>query len=197
MLADVMSNMFDVPIPVLEKILRPIIVYLFLIVAFRIFGRRELAQLNPLDLAVLLMLSNTVQNAIIGEDNSLLGGVIGAIALLSTNWLVNFFAYRNDHVARLVEGEPAVLIDHGEIKHDVIKREEISAQDLNEALHREGLEHVERVKWAHLEPSGTITVIPMDDQRIDLVLERIARLETLLLELRGATPKTSPGESGE
>ena len=190
MFHEIWNNMFSVPVPLLEKAIRPIIVYLFLIVAFRVFGRRELAQLNPLDLTVLLMLSNTVQNAIIGQDDSLLGGLIGAVALLSANRALNYFAYRRERVARFLEGDPQVLIEHGEINQKAIKAEEISAQDLDEALHRTGVEHVQRVKWAHLEPSGTITVIPMDDARIELVLERLARLETMLLERRSGDAST-------
>ena len=192
MLHEIASNLFDVPVPLLEKALRPIIVYLFLILCFRLFGRRELAQLNPLDLTVLLMLSNTVQNAIIGEDNSLLGGIIGAVALLAANWLVNYLAYRHPQVANLLEGEPRVLIERGEINQAAMRHEEISLQDLDEAIHREGVEHVQRVKWAHLEPSGTITVIPMDDERIELVLERISRLETLLLNQQAAMSAPNP-----
>jgi len=182
MFHEIWSNMFNVPVPLLEKVIRPVIVYLFLILMFRVFGRRELAQINPLDLTVLLLLSNTVQNAIIGQDDSLLGGLIGAVALLAANKGLNYFAYRRERVASILEGNPRVLIEHGEVNQAAVKAEEISPQDLDEAIHRTGVEHVNRVKWAHLEPSGTITVIPMDDARIELVLERLARLETLLLE---------------
>src|SRR3984885_9211206 len=83
----VFNDMFQLPLPILEKLLRPVIVYLALVVLLRIFGKRELAQLNPFDLVVLLSLSNTVQNAIIGDDNSVSGGIIGAVALLAVNWL--------------------------------------------------------------------------------------------------------------
>jgi len=199
MFHEIWSNMFSVPVPLLEKMIRPIIVYLFLILMFRVFGRRELAQINPLDLTVLLLLSNTVQNAIIGQDDSLLGGLIGAVALLSANKALNYFAYRQEHVASILEGIPRVLIEHGQVNQAAVKAEEISPQDLDEAIHRTGVEHVNRVKWAHLEPSGTITVIPMDDARIELVLERLARLEKMLLERRpegGATrdqPAIEPG----
>ncbi len=82
------SSMFHLPVPVLEKILRPVIVYVFLVACLRIFGKRELAQLNPFDLVVLLTLSNAVQNAIIGDDNSITGGLIGAFSLLIINWIV-------------------------------------------------------------------------------------------------------------
>jgi uncharacterized membrane protein YcaP (DUF421 family) len=191
MFHEIWNNMFSVPVPVLEKIIRPIVVYLFLIAAFRLFGRRELAQLNPLDLTVLLMLSNTVQNAIIGQDDSLLGGLIGAVALLSANKALNYLTYRREGLTYFLEGEPRVLIERGEVNQDAVNKERISTEDLDEALHRTGVEHINRVKWAHLEPSGTITVIPMDDARIELVLERLARLETLLLERRPGDASTS------
>ncbi len=81
-------DMFSMQLPLVEKIVRPVIVYLFLVVFLRIFGKRELAQLNPFDLVVLLSLSNTVQNAMIGEDNSVSGGLVGAFSLLAINWLM-------------------------------------------------------------------------------------------------------------
>ena len=89
------QNMFALPIPLAEKLLRPVIVYLVLVVLLRIFGKRELAQLNPFDLVVLLSLSNTVQNAIIGNDNSVSGGVIGAFSLLAVNWIVVRVLFRS------------------------------------------------------------------------------------------------------
>src|SRR5712692_8981305 len=89
------NEMFSLSLPILEKIVRPIIVYAFLVLLLRIFGKRELAQLNPFDLVVLLSLSNTVQNAIIGNDNSLTGGVVGAAALLIVNYLVVRFLFRH------------------------------------------------------------------------------------------------------
>src|SRR5437773_10799153 len=89
------NDMFVLGVPLIEKILRPIVVYLALVVALRVFGKRELAQLNPFDLVVLLSLSNTVQNAIIGNDNSLTGGLVGALALLAMNYLVVRFLFRH------------------------------------------------------------------------------------------------------
>ncbi len=96
--------MFILGVPILEKILRPIIVYVFLIAGLRLSGKRELAQLNPFDLVVLLTLSNTVQNAIIGEDNSVTGGIIGAISLLAINYLVVRFLYDHRKIDQIVEG---------------------------------------------------------------------------------------------
>ena len=106
-------NMFALGLPIAEKILRPIFVYVFLIVALRLAGKRELAQLNPFDLVVLLTLSNTVQNAIIGNDNSVIGGVIGASTLLAVNYTLVRFLSRHETLERLVEGEPRVLIEDG------------------------------------------------------------------------------------
>src|ERR1700758_2459617 len=105
------TDMFALGWRVAEKILRPIIVYLFLIAGLRIAGKRELAQLNPFDLVVLLTLSKAVQNAIIGDDNSVTGGVIGASTLLGINYLVARFLYGHERIDRIVEGSPDVLIE--------------------------------------------------------------------------------------
>src|SRR5579863_7347121 len=107
------KDIFVVAIPVGEKVLRPVLVYLALVALLRVFGKRELAQLNPFDLVVLLSLSNTVQNAIIGNDNSLTGGLIGAVTLLATNYLVVRFLFRHRRLDELVGGSSTVLIDRG------------------------------------------------------------------------------------
>src|SRR5664279_3936995 len=107
----VLDHMFQLPLPILEKLLRPVIVYLVLVVLLRIFGKRELAQLNPFDLVVLLSLSNTVQNAIIGNDNSVSGGLVGAFTLLATNYLVVRFLFKHRRLDQLVEGKSTTLIE--------------------------------------------------------------------------------------
>src|SRR5262249_61218936 len=106
-------DMFVLGLPVAEKILRPTVVYVFLVVGLRLAGKRELAQLNPFDLVLLLTLSNTVQNAIIGEDNSVVGGLIGAATLLVLNYLVVRFLYGHERLDRLVEGDEEVLVANG------------------------------------------------------------------------------------
>src|SRR5689334_13046362 len=105
------NDIFATGAPVIEKVLRPVLVYVFLVIALRIFGKRELAQLNPFDLVVLLSLSNTVQNAIIGNDNSLIGGILGALALLVSNYLVVRFLFRHRRLDQLLEGSPTKLIE--------------------------------------------------------------------------------------
>src|SRR6266853_795731 len=117
-----LSDMFHLGLPLTEKVLRPILVYTFLIVGLRVAGKRELAQLNPFDLVVLLTLSNTVQNAIIGDDNSITGGIIGAATLLLLNYLVVRFLFRHGKLDQLVEGAPTVLLEHGKILEESLKK---------------------------------------------------------------------------
>src|SRR5258706_6432121 len=111
-----LTDMFVLGLPIAEKILRPIVVYVFLVVGLRLAGKRELAQLNPFDLIVLLTLSNTVQNAIIGEDNSVTGGLIGAATLLLLNHFVVKYLYDHQKLEHLIEGDPDVLIEQGRIR---------------------------------------------------------------------------------
>src|ERR1700704_3861652 len=108
-------------VSILEKIIRPVLVYFFLIISLRLAGKRELAQLNAMDLIVLLTLSNTVQNAIIGSDNSVSGGLIGAATLLAVNYFAVRFLYSHETFDRLVEGEPDMLIENGKIMFDHMK----------------------------------------------------------------------------
>src|SRR5207302_7500232 len=126
----VWNHMFELTLPVLEKILRPIVVYLFLIIGLRLAGKRELAQLNPFDFVVLLTLSNTVQNAIIGEDNSVTGGIIGATTLLAINYLVVRFLYGHKRLDQIVEGQPALLIENGIVNERLLGKELITRAEL-------------------------------------------------------------------
>src|SRR5881394_2447164 len=110
------NDIFVLGVPLIEKILRPIVVYLALVVLLRIFGKRELAQLNPFDLVVLLSLSNTVQNAIIGDDNSITGGMVGAITLVVTNYVVVRYLFRHRRLDEVLEGKPSTLIKDGHVR---------------------------------------------------------------------------------
>src|SRR5205823_2479598 len=100
-------------VSILEKVIRPILVYFFLVISLRLAGKRELAQLNAFDLVVLLTLSNTVQNAIIGSDNSVTGGIIGATTLLAVNYIVVRFLYSHQTLDKLIEGDSQLLIETG------------------------------------------------------------------------------------
>lgn len=191
-IAPMFEHMFQLPLPIAEKLLRPVIVYLVLVVLLRLFGKRELAQLNPFDLVVLLSLSNTVQNAIIGDDNSVTGGVIGAVGLLGINWIVVRLLFRSPRLTRMMEGRATVLIRDGQIDRKAIERESLTHAELVEVIHRQGFEHVHEVKRCDLEPNGTFYVEPFDpsiaDNRHKAVMDRLEALgkEVALLRAQQA-----------
>lgn len=183
-------DMFVLNIPILEKILRPIIVYGFLIVGLRLSGKRELAQLNPFDLVVLLTLSNTVQNAIIGEDNTVAGGLIGAATLLLVNYLVIRFLFAHERVDQFVEGDPDVLIDHGRILEDRLKKELLTRQELETAAHRQGFASLQEIDRAVIMPGGGIFFsgkksTPDQVQQSELI-QRLDAIALQLNELRSS-----------
>jgi len=184
----VFDHMFQLPLPILEKLLRPVIVYLVLVLLLRLFGKRELAQLNPFDLVVLLSLSNTVQNAIIGDDNSVTGGVIGAFSLLAINWLVVRVIFRSRRMTRVLEGRAALLVHNGQIDQRALDREALTREELMEAIHRQGFEDLHQVRSCELEPNGTFYVEAFDpsvaDKRHAELLERIEALSREVAALR-------------
>lgn len=155
-----MEHLWMPDISVWEKVLRSGVVYLFLLMAFRITGKRQVGQLTSFDLVVLLILSNVVQNALIGNDNSLLGGLIGAAAILVINFLVVEIAYRFKPVRRLMEGTPALLVHNGRILQENLSHERLTQDDLMAALRKNGIADVERVRFAVLEDNGQISVVP-------------------------------------
>src|SRR6202163_611224 len=133
----IFNDMFQMQLPLLEKLLRPAVVYLALVILLRIFGKRELAQLNPFDLVVLLSLSNTVQNAIIGNDNSVSGGLVGASTLLAVNYLVVRFLFKHRRLDQIVEGKSTTLIEGGKVLQKNLARELLSHSELLTVLHRQ------------------------------------------------------------
>lgn len=145
-------------VPIFEKMLRPIVIYFFLVVALRIFGKRELTNINPFDFVVLLMLSNTVQNAIIGEDNSVTGGLIGAVTLLATNYLVVRFIFKHRRLDQLIEGNPTILVEGGKICKDGLAKELLTEAELLTVAHRQGFSSIDEIEHCVLEPGGNFFV---------------------------------------
>jgi len=188
MIQHALRDMFVLAVPVVEKILRPILVYIFLIVALRLSGKRGLAQLNPFDLVVLLTLSNTVQNAIIGEDNSVTGGFIGAATLLGVNHLVVKYLYSHEKAERFVEGDPDVIIDNGVVQMDCLNRELITLAELQASAHKQGFDSLEEVDRAEIDPSGAIFFSgrkpTTDMMRHNEILDRLDRLTAQVAQLR-------------
>lgn len=146
-------------ISIVEKVLRTVAVYAFLLIAFRVAGKRQLGQLSPFDLVVLLIISNAVQNSLIGDDVSLGGGLLGAIVLLLVNGVVAWVSSRHRGVQRLVESTPTMLIRHGRVCMDNLHRELMTLSELRAALRREGVVSVSDVRYAILEEDGRVSVI--------------------------------------
>jgi uncharacterized membrane protein YcaP (DUF421 family) len=192
---DIWRDMFVMSLPVLEKILRPVIVYFFLVVVLRLSGKRELVQLNPFDLVVLLTLSNTVQNAIIGDDNSVSGGLLGATSLLATNYLVVRFLYSHRKLDQIVEGRADVLIENGKVREEHVKKELITLPQLEAAARKQGFASLEEVDQCILEPGGTLSFIgkkpDAEDVRHKELLSRFEQLRAEIASLRGNRPPSA------
>jgi uncharacterized membrane protein YcaP (DUF421 family) len=162
-------------IPLLDKVLRTIAVYLFLVLALRLAGKRELAQLNSFDLVVLLLLSNTVQNAIIGPDNSLLGGLFGATVLLAANYTTVRLGFQHPALSRALEGTSTVLVEKGRTLDGNLRRYLITREELMAAIRRQGGRNLQDIEVVVLEANGALTV-----EQHDLtheLLERLQRIE--------------------
>lgn len=151
--------MWQLAVPALELILRASICYVFLLVLLRVTGKRQIGQLSPFDLVLLLVLSNAVQNAMNGGDNSVTAGLILAGTLVALNSLVGYLTYRSKKIEALVEGRPEVLIHNGKLFEDVLARERLTHHELNAALREAGCASAEDVHCAVLETNGQISVV--------------------------------------
>jgi uncharacterized membrane protein YcaP (DUF421 family) len=162
------------------------------VISLRLSGKRELVQLNPFDLVVLLTLSNTVQNAIIGEDNSVLGGLIGATSLLATNYLVVRFLYDHSKLDQLVEGSADVLVENGKVRTENLKKELITMAQLEAAARKQGFDSLAEVQKCVLEPGGTLSFLgkkpAAEDVRHQELIDRLKRLAEEIALLRGSQP---------
>jgi uncharacterized membrane protein YcaP (DUF421 family) len=181
-LASIAHRLFSTGVPISEKVLRTVVVYITLLVLLRVSGKRTAAQLNTFDLVVLLLISNVVQNAVIGPDDSLLGGLVGAAALVVANDVITRVLRRNDMIDRLTEGSETTLVEDGAFLHRELRRLGIRTADLEAALRSQGAEHVLEVQRADLYPTGAIVVDLKHDAR-NASLGDIDRLERKLDQL--------------
>ena len=152
-------NILIPDVSVAEKLVRSVVVYLFLLVAFRLCGKRQLGQLSAFDLVVLLIISNVVQNAVIGNDNSLGGGLIGATAILLLNLVVAYVTFRFKRADRVVEHSPTLLVRHGRVLRDNLRRERLGPRDLRAALRHHGVVSIRDIRYAFREEDGHVSVI--------------------------------------
>ncbi|HZT69718.1 MAG TPA: YetF domain-containing protein [Terriglobia bacterium] len=180
------TDMFVPGLPILDKVLRAVTVYLFLVVALKLAGRRELAQLNAFDLVVLLTISNTVQNAIIGNDSSVTGGLIGASALLVADYLAVRIYFEYSRRRRRTRNIGVTLIENGNIRPDALRKVLITEDELEAAAARQGIASLTEIKRATLNPDGSFAFVREKEQgeageyreilrRIDHLAEQISR----------------------
>ena len=146
----------------LEVALRSIAVYLFIILAIRLFGKKELAQLSVIDLVFILLISNAVQNAMVGSDTSLQGGMIAALALFATNFLFKKLLFRNRKISELIQGSSILLVYEGKMVPENLKKAEITAEEIEAAAREHGVELISEVKLAILETDGNISIVSSD-----------------------------------
>ena len=177
---------------VAEKILRTGLVFGFLVIALRLAGKREIAQLNPFDFIVLLVLSNTLQNSVIGNDNSVTGGFIGAAALLLINWGVNRALLNHPRRERWLTGSKTMLVSGGAVDHKALKKELITAHELEMAAHKQGIASLDEVESAEIDPDGELFFVaktpPPEEIRHREILERLDALTRELDDLRRRLP---------
>ena len=158
--------MFELAIPWWSFILRTLVVYVALLIGLRLVGRRELGQLTPFDLVVILLIANALQNAMVGPDTSVTGGLASAFTLLAVNWILSQLRARIHWLRRLVEGEPIVLVSDGKVIEEHLKRASIDLADLEQAVRENGVATIGEVETATLEVDGTVSVISKDSKTI-------------------------------
>jgi len=184
------TDLFIPGIPIAEKVLRTVLVYGFLIVLLRVAGKRTLGQITSFDLVVLLLLSNTVQNAIIGNDNSLLGGLIGAVVLIAGDYVVVRVLYNHRKVDRVIEGATSVLIHHGKFEDANMRRQLITRAELEAAARKQGIARISDVRCARIETGGAVTFeleSPTEHERhLTDLIARLERIETMLARLEAS-----------
>ncbi|WP_166903267.1 DUF421 domain-containing protein [Mycobacterium sp. DL440] len=174
------NDMFVMQIPILEKVLRTVLVYAVIMVLFRLTGKRGLASLNTLDFVVIFLLSNVVQNAIIGADNSLLGGVVGAVTLVAVNTAMNRLIAVSPTASRVFEGTATAVIENGEVDRRAMRRLGLRRAELEHAVRVQDGDSTDDVELGLLEPSGQLVLTLAHDAqpatRGDLAL-LLARLD--------------------
>ena len=181
------NTMFDLQLTLGEKVIRAVVIYLFLVIALRLVGKRELTQLNTLDFVVLLAVSNAVQNGLIGNDNTVTGAVVGATVLFAVDGLLAWLLFRQIRLRQVVEGTGTVLIDNGEVVTDALRKEGLTRGDLLSALQSSGATTFDEVEHATLEPSGKVVFTPKEPseatQRYDDLRVRLDHLTGLVERL--------------
>ncbi|WP_449387443.1 DUF421 domain-containing protein [Chryseobacterium lineare] len=161
--------------PILDVVIRSVCVYLFMVIAIRLFGKNQLSQLNAGDVVLLLLISNAVQNAMVGENTSLEGGLVAALVLFAANFIVKRLMFSNRKFESFMEEDPVVLIKDGKVDENALNKVKISKDELEEAVREHGVDGIKKVKLSILEVDGNISVISEDEQSKQTHYSRIKR----------------------
>ena len=159
--------------PYLDIVIRSICVYFFMVFAFRVFGKKELSQLNPFDIVLILLISNAVQNAMVGSNVSLEGGIISAFSLFVINIIFKKVVSKSGFLNKLVQSQPEILIHDGKIEFKTLSRLGITSDELDEVIREHGVENYKFVKLAMLEINGNISIISGNENLIQTKHKRI------------------------
>ena len=160
--------MFDLAVPWWSFVVRTLIVYIALLIGLRLVGRRELGQMAPFDLVVILLIANSLQNAMVGPDTSLPGGLASAFTLLAANWILTRLRGRIPWLRRIAEGEPILLLSGGKVIGEHLRRAGIDLADLEQAVREHGVATLVEVDTAILEVDGTVSIIPITGSKITM-----------------------------
>jgi uncharacterized membrane protein YcaP (DUF421 family) len=161
--------------PILDVVVRSLCVYLFMVIAIRLFGKNQLSQLNAGDVVLLLLISNAVQNAMVGPDTSLQGGLIAALVLFAANFILKRLMFSSRAFETFMEEDPVILIRDGKVEQKALNKVKITQDELEEAIREHGVEKIENVKLAVLEVDGNISVVSEDNQTKQTHYSRIKR----------------------
>ncbi len=166
---------------ILDIAIRSTVVYLAIVVGLKLLGKKHIAQLSILDFVLVLLISNAVQNAMVGNDNSLTGGLVAAATLIIMNYVFSWVLFRFRRTGKLFEGTPTLLIHNGEIIREHLEQEKITEEELEGVIREHGLEHSSKVKSAVMELDGTISVIPRDtnEKRIETFKHRRLKFQQM------------------
>jgi uncharacterized membrane protein YcaP (DUF421 family) len=159
LIASLTGDLFTPQVSLGEKVVRALLVFAFLVAALRLGGKRELGQINVLDLAVLLLVSNVLQNAMIGPDNSLIGGVVGATTLFAANYVFARLVFRSRRASRILEGTPTILLEHGRLHERALRSEAITVEELHAAALERGFGQLTDVDLIVLQPNGHLAIM--------------------------------------
>ena len=188
----IVSDLFDLQMPVLEKVIRTVVIYLGIALVIRVAGKRLMAQMNSLDLVVVLLLSNVVQNAIIGPDNSLLGGLIGAAVLVAFNAVLDHWSMRSPRLAWLLSGRSTEVVTDGVLDRKALHHLGMTEAELTNAIQQQGATTLSQVRRVALEPGGSVTVELRPDAHTATIADLRRAVDALTAQLQQSPPQPPP-----